>query len=136
MKYTGVPVFVVPPAKVMTPVVNAKSILKIPKWRVSKLFDERISVICKIGTENFFYNLDTGTVYDEDGSNREILKPSQELLENARYEMRMVRVPEMTLDGNRRTLVNFPDIYFDPEKARYRNVRTGIKESGFRKPIY
>ena len=47
-----------------------------------------------------------------------------------------IKVPEMTLNGNRRTLVNFPEIYFDPEKARYRNVRPGLEESGFRKPIY
>jgi len=132
------PVFVVPvpQGKVMDPVVNAKLILKNPKWRISKLFDERITVICKFGSKNFFYNLDSGTVFDDNRSNRDHLRPSPELLENVRYEMRTVKVPEMTLDGNRRTLVNFPDIYFDQEKARYRNVRTGVEESGFRKPIY
>ena len=131
------PVFVpVSHGKVMDSVVYAKPILKNPKWRINKLYDERITVICKIGSENFNYNLDTGTVLDEDGSNRDILRPNQELLEKAQYEMRTVKVPEMMLEGSRRTLVNFPEIYFDAEKARYRNVRTGLEESGFRKPIY
>jgi len=50
--------------------------------------------------------------------------------------MRTVRVPEMTLNGNRRILVNFLSNYFDPEKARYRNIIAGVAESGFQKPIY
>ena len=103
---------------------------------MSKLFDERIMVNCRFGSENLTYNLDKGTVLDEDGSNRDILKPTEEFLEKVRYEMRTIKIPEMILEGNRRTLVKFPDIYFDAEKAQYRNVRTGLLESGFRKPIY
>ncbi len=72
-------------------------------------FDERITVICKFGSENFIYNLDTGTVLDEDGSNRDILKPTEEFLEKVRYEMRTIKIPEMILEGNRRTLVKFPE---------------------------
>jgi len=100
---------------------------------------KRIIVICKFESENFFYNLlnlDTGIVFDDIGSNRDILRPDPELLEKVRIEMRTVKVPLMMLNGNRKILVNFPSIYFDPEKARYRNIRTGVEESRFRKPIY
>ena len=112
----------VPNATAPDPVVPIIPNIKNPKWRVSKLFDERIVVMCNFEPKKFFYNLDTGIVFDDNGSSRDITKPNPELLEKVRIDLRTVKVPEMMLNGNRRILVNFPNIYFDPEQARYQNI--------------
>ena len=47
-----------------------------------------------------------------------------------------MRVPEMITEGNRRKLVKFPDVTFDPASGNYVKGVTDDIVSGFRKPLY
>ena len=47
-----------------------------------------------------------------------------------------MRVPEMVTVGNRRKLVKFPEVNFDPASGNYVKGVTDDIVSGFRKPLY
>ena len=77
-----------------------------------------------MGSEDFEYNTNTGIVYDVRGVERDVSKPDLEIIDKARIKLRGIKIPDMVLKNSWGELVNFPDIYFDLQQAKYRNICT------------
>jgi hypothetical protein len=115
---------------------NGMEAVTVPNWQVVTLSEERLVVHCVHEGKEYVYNMSTRKVYDLSGKVCNVQGPDNELVSDLARRISLLKVPGMVTDGGRRTLVNFPEVYFDAEIGEYCSVKTGMVVSGFRKPIY